>query len=175
VGEGRHGSSGPAGWLRSVVLGAILTAFLLTGSASAATPTMVLGRSMAGVRLGDSLDRLHQILGEPKAVHHVHDEIAGTERVDIYGRLAFGSSLAVDGGGDISFMQTTRRSVRTASGIGIGTRKHRLEHEFPSLFCYRPICRVTVGGGPGTIGQRVTDFRMHNGRVRMVSIGRVID
>ncbi len=72
-------------------------------------------------------------------------------------------------------MQTTRRSIRTASGIGVGTRKRRLERELPTLSCYGPICRVAVGGGLGTIGQRVTDFRMHNGRVKMVSIGRVID
>jgi hypothetical protein len=72
-------------------------------------------------------------------------------------------------------MQMARRSIRTASGIGVGTRKHRLEREFPSMSCYGRTCRVVAGGGLGTIGQRVTDFRMHNGRVKMVSIGRVID
>ncbi|MGN6558109.1 MAG: hypothetical protein ACTHLH_08885 [Solirubrobacterales bacterium] len=145
------------------------------GSASAAKPSMVLGRSMAGVRLGDSLAQLHQVLGEPKAVHHVADEIAGTERIDIYGRLAFGSFPSADTEGTLMYMQTARRSIRTVSGIGVGTRKHRLEREFPSMSCYGRTCRLVVGGGPGTIGQRVTDFQMHNGRVKMVSIGRVID
>jgi hypothetical protein len=164
-----------AGRVISVALGAVVMAFLFMGSAPAATPTMALGRSMAGVRLGDSLDRLHEILGEPKAVHHVRSEIAGTEPVDIYGRLAFGPFPPFEGEAEISFMQTTRRSIRTASAIGVGTRKRRLEREFPSLSCYRPICRIALGGSRGTIGQRVTDFRMHNGRVKMVSIGRVID
>lgn len=156
-------------------LSATLSALLIVGSASAAKPSMVLGRSMAGVRLGDSLARLHQILGEPKAIRHVANEIAGTERIDIYGRLAFGSFPAADDEEVVMYMQTTRRSIRTASGIGVGTRKHRLEREHPSMSCYGHICRIVAGGGQGTIGQRVTDFRMKHGRVKMVSIGRVID
>jgi hypothetical protein len=161
--------------LISFGLGATLAAPLIVGSASAAKPAMVLGRSMAGVALGDSLARLHQVLGEPKAVHHVADEIAGTERIDIYGRLAFGSFPSVDPEETILYMQTTRRKIRTVSGIGVGTRKHRLERELPSMSCYGRTCRVVAGGGFGTIGQRVTDFQMHHGRVKMVSIGRVID
>jgi len=161
--------------LISLALGATLAALLTVGSASAAKPSMVLGRSMAGVQLGDSLAHLHQILGEPKAVRHVANEIAGTERIDIYGRLAFGSFPSTDSEGTILYMQTTRRSIRTASGIGVGTKRHRLEREHPSMSCYGHICRIVAGGGHGTIGQRVTDFRMHNGRVKMVSIGRVID
>jgi hypothetical protein len=83
-------------------LSAALAAFLPAGSASAAAPTLVLGRSL-------------------------------------------------EGEAEVSSMQTTRRSIRTASGIGVGTRKRRLERELPSLSCYGPICRVTAGGGSGTI------------------------
>lgn len=141
----------------------------------AAKPSMALGRSMAGVRLGDSLARLHQVLGEPKAVHHVANQITGTERIDIYGRLAFGSFPSPGAEGVVMYMQTTRRSIRTGSGIGVGTRKRRLERELPSMSCYGHICSVVDGGGPQTIGKRVTSFWMHNRRVKVVSIGRVID
>jgi hypothetical protein len=152
-----------------------MATLLIVGSASAAKPSMVLGRSMAGVQLGDSLARLHQVLGEPRAVHHVPNEITGTERIDIYGRLAFGSFPSADAAGAVLYMKTTRRSIRTASGFGVGTRKRRLERELPSMSCYGHTCTVVVGGGLQTIGKRVTSFRMHNGRVKMVSIGRVID
>lgn len=126
--------------LASLLLGATLVALLTAGAASAAGSSLVLGRSMAGVRLGDSLARLHRVLGEPKAVRHVRNEIAGTD-----------------------------------SGIGVGTRKRRLEREFPSMTCHGRTCAIVAGGGLQTIGKRVTDFRMHNGRVKIVSIGRVID
>jgi hypothetical protein len=161
--------------LFSSALGATLAVLLVAGSACAAKPTMVLGRSMAGVRLGDNLARLHEVLGEPRAVHHVANEITGTERIDVYGRLAFGSFPSAEAEADVFYMQTTRRSIRTASGIGVGTRKRRLEREFPSMSCYGRTCAVVVGGGLQTIGKRVTDFRMRGGRVKVVSIGRVID
>lgn len=161
--------------LASLLLGATLVALLTAGAASAAEPSLVLGRSMAGVRLGDSLARLHRVLGEPKAVRHVRNEITGTERLDIYGRLVFGSFPSPEPEATVLYMQTTRRSIRTASGIGVGTRKRQLEREFPSMTCYGRTCAVVAGGGLQTIGKRVTDFRMHNGRVKIVSIGRVID
>jgi hypothetical protein len=162
--------------LTPLALMVILAVLLIAAPASAARPSLVLGRSMEGVRLGDSLARLHRILGEPKAVRQVHNEIAGTERLDIYGGLVFGSFPSPESEeGVIFFMQTTRRSIRSATGIGVGTRKRRLEREFPSMSCYGRTCAIVVGGGLQTIGKRVTDFRMHNGRVKIVSIGRVID
>jgi hypothetical protein len=159
----------------AVALVVLLATLLLAGYASAAAHSLVLGRSMAGVRLGDSLARLHQVLGQPKAVRHVHNEITGSERIDIYGRLAFGSFPSADAEEAVLYMQTTRRSIRTASGIGVGTRKHRLERELPGMSCYGHICTIVAGGGLQTIGKRVTTFRIRNGRVRVVSIGRVID
>jgi hypothetical protein len=160
---------------RAIAVGAVLVALLIAGSASAANDQLVLGRSMAGVRLGDSLTRLHQVLGEPRAVRHVHNEIVGSERIDIYGGLLFGSFPSPEAEGSVFYMETTRRSIRTASGIGVGTRKRRLEHRYPGMTCYGHICSVVVGGGLATIGKRVTSFRMRNGSVRIVSIGRVID
>jgi hypothetical protein len=156
-------------------MAAALGWLLIFGPASAAAPSMVLSRSMAGVQLGDSLTRLHAVLGDPKSVKHLPNEITGTERVDIYGRLAFYSFPAGDGEEIVLFMETTRRSIRTADGIGVGTRKRPLEHKLPSLSCYRNLCSVVAGGGAQTIGKRVTSFRIRNGRVRVISIGRVID
>jgi hypothetical protein len=127
---------------------------------------------MAGVALGDSVSRLHQVLGPPKAVKHEANEITGTMRIDIYGKLAFYSYGEND---SILSMKTTRRSIRTNSGIGVGTTKRRLEREFPGFSCYRRICSIVAGGGVPTIGKRVTTFRMRRGLVRSVSIGRVID
>lgn len=125
---------------------------------------------MAGVRLGDSVDRLHRVLGEPKAVDYVDNEITGSMRIDIYGKLSFASYSD-----SILGMRTTRRSIRTPTGIGIGTTKRRLERNFSGLSCYWHRCSIVAGGGIATIGKRVTTFQMRNAKVRAISIGRVID
>jgi hypothetical protein len=129
-----------------------------------------LNRSMAGVRLGDSVNRLHRLLGEPRGVDHVAHEITGSLRIDVYGNLSFASY-----GGSIFGMRTARRSIRTPTGIGVGTTKRRLERDLSGLTCYWHRCTIVAGGGPLTIGKRVTTFQMRNGKVRAISIGRVID
>jgi hypothetical protein len=128
-----------------------------------------LNRGMAGVRLGDGVDRLHRVLGEPRDVDYVANEITGSMRIDIYGRLSFAS-----GGGSILGMRTNRRSIRTPTGIGVGTTKRRLGRELPGLSCYWHRCSIIAGGGQQTIGKRVTTFQMRRGKVRAISIGRVI-
>jgi len=129
-----------------------------------------LNRGMAGVRLGDSINRMHRLLGEPKGIDYVKNEITGSLRIDIYGRLSFTSY-----GGSILSMRTARRSIRTPTGIGVGTTKRRLEREFPGLSCYWHRCTIIAGGGLQTIGKRVTTFQIRRGKVRVISIGRVID
>ena len=148
----------------------LLLALVPASSAPADTHLMVLNRSMAGVRIGDSIARLHRVLGQPKAVENEDNEITGSMRIDVYGKLSFSSY-----GGSILAMKTTRRSIRTRSGIGVGTTKRRLERKFPGLSCYGRTCEIVAGGGPGTIGKRVTLFRVRNGVVKYVVIGRVID
>jgi hypothetical protein len=129
-----------------------------------------LNRAMAGVRLGDGINRLHRLLGEPRDVDFVENEITGTLRIDIYGGLSFTSY-----DDSILGMRTTRRSIRTPSGIGVGTTKRRLERELPGLSCYWHRCTIVAGGGLQTIGKRVTTFQMRTGKVRAISVGRVID
>lgn len=154
----------------TVLLAALLFALVPAGSAAADTHLMVLNRSMAGVRVGDSLARLHQVLGEPRAIEHEANEITGSMRIDVYGKLSFSSY-----GSSILAMKTTRRSIRTRSGIGVGTTKRRLERRFPGLSCYGRTCTIVAGGGVATIGKTVTSFRVRHGVVRFVVIGRVID
>ncbi len=163
-------ATGPSVRLPALVLAFLLLALIAVGSAPAATQPLVLNRSMAGVELGSSLTRLHEVLGPPRAVRYVSNEITGSLRIDVYGKLSFSSY-----DGPILGMQTTRRSLRTTSGIGVGTTKRRLEREFPSLSCYGRTCAIVAGGGVATIGKRVTTFRVRDGVVRSVSIGRVLD
>jgi hypothetical protein len=145
-------------------------ALFTAGPAATANHQLVLNHSIAGVRLGDDLDHLYRVLGPPKAVKHETSEIAGSVRIDVYGRLAFVSS-----GGSILEMKTARRSIRTSSGIGVGTRRRRLERELSGMSCRRFICTIVAGGGVATIGKTVTTFWMGHGVVRMISIGRVLD
>jgi len=154
----------------TVVLIALLLAIAAPSPASTVTHRLVLNHSMAGVEVGNSINRLHRILGPPKAVKQEANEITGSMRVDIYGKLSFSSY-----GGSILSMKTTRRSIRTKSGIGVGTTMRRLERKLPNLTCYGRTCTIVAGGGVATIGKRVTVFRMRRGTVRFVVIGRVID
>lgn len=151
---------------------ALAAALLLTSPAAADPHRLGLGWSMAGVRLGDSVAKLHRVLGEPRSVDYVESEIAGTVRIDFYGKLSFASFGYSE---TILNMRTTRRSIRTPDGIGVGTSKRRLEREFSGLDCYWHRCSVVAGGGLGTIGKRVTTFQLRAGKVRGVSIGRVVD
>jgi hypothetical protein len=154
----------------ATALAVLLFAFVLASSASAARYELVLNRSMAGVQIDDSISRLHEILGPPKTVKQEANEITGSMRVDVYGGLAFYSY-----DGSVLSMKTTRRSIRTKSGIGVGTAKRRLERQLPNFDCYRRTCWIVAGGGVAAIGKRVTTFRIRDGAVRSVSIGRVID
>ncbi|MGK2956104.1 MAG: hypothetical protein ACSLFI_10600 [Solirubrobacterales bacterium] len=150
---------------------ALLAAPMATpASADAKRNRIVLNRSIAGVKIGVSVNRLHSILGQPNAVRFKRNEITGSMRFDYYGKLSY-SSYA----GTVLGMKTTRRSIRTKSGIGVGTSKRRLNRRFPGLSCYGPICSIVAGGGVATIGRRVTSFRIRNGKVRSVTVGRVID
>jgi hypothetical protein len=153
-----------------VVVVGLLLASASASSALGNAHLLVLNRSMAGVKIGDSVTRLHRILGPPKAVRNEPNEITGSMRVDVYGKLSFSSF-----DGSILAMKTTRRSIRTRSGIGVGTTKRRLEREFPGMSCFGRTCTIVAGGGVATIGKRVTSFRLRNGVVRFVVVGRVID
>lgn len=156
---------------RAAALASCALAVLALAAFAQADPHRLgLNRSMAGVRLGDSVAKLHRVLGQPRGVDHVANEITGSMRIDIYGKLAFGSV-----GGRIYGMRTSRRSIRTPNGIGVGTTKRRLEREFSGLSCYWHRCTIVAGGGSATIGRRVTGFQLRNGKVRAITIARVID
>jgi len=156
--------------LIALLMAALLAASLASPASAGKRNRIVLYKSIAGVKLGASVDRLHSILGRPNAVKYKRNEITGSLRFDYYGRLSYASY-----DGTILGMKTTRRSIRTRSGIGVGTSKRRLNRRFPGLDCYGNNCSIVSGGGVATIGRRVTSFRIRNGKVRSVSIARVID
>ncbi len=159
---------------RSVFSGMALLAFALLAipapSQGAGVKRLVINHSMAGIRPGDDVERLHRHLGKPKGIRYLQNEITGSMRADYYGKLAFYSH-----GGTILSMKTTRRSMRSRSGIHVGMTTRKLRRKLPGLSCYMPMCRIVAGGGSATIGRRVTSFRIRDGRVRFITIGNVID
>lgn len=130
---------------------------------------IVVNHSIAGVALGNSLHRVHQKLGRPKAHKTVSGEL-GTFRIDYYGKLQVSTS-----GNEVSSVLTRRHSIRTRAGLGVGTTKRRLKRHFPNVDCGYGICRVSNYSGSNQIGKPVTDFRMRHDRVKAVIVGRVID
>jgi hypothetical protein len=155
--------------LAAAIVGLLLVSAMANGTGES-TKLLVLNRSMAGVKIGNSISTLHRVLGPPKAVRNETNEITGSMRLDIYGKLSFSSY-----DGSVLAMKTTRRRLRTKSGIGVGVTKRRLERRFPGMSCYGQVCTIVAGGGLATIGKRVTSFRIRHGVVRVVIVGRVID
>ncbi|MCO5315879.1 MAG: hypothetical protein M9938_06940 [Solirubrobacterales bacterium] len=141
-----------------------------TSTASANRNLLVVNHSMAGVKPGMKVKRLHRILGNPRSVRYVRDEITGYMRRDRYRKLDVFSHS-----GWINTITTTRRSIHTRKGIRVGSTKRKLKRRYPGARCSYGSCAIVAGGGSATIGKTVTSFRIRHAKVRQIMLGFVID
>lgn len=144
-------------------------------SASVADATLVVQKSLAGVKLGMTRAQVEAKLGKPSAVLKPKSEILGDYFELRYG-LTYVSVTPGDEGGvfDIS---TTSKKQRTADGVGVGTSEKVLKQRVKNVKCevgrdFR-ICSV----GTFRPGRTVTTFRMNRQtkKVTVIQLGRVID
>lgn len=149
---------------------------LLTLVPAVADATIVVQKSIAGVRIGMTQAQVEAVLGEPSEVNRPTSEIFGT-----YTELRYGLtyvSLFAGSDGEVFSVTTTSKKQRTSKDVGVGTSEKVLRQRVKGVKCqtYSGSFRVcTVGRAEA--GRIITDFRIgaKSHRVARVTLGRVID
>jgi hypothetical protein len=145
----------------------VAASLLLAASAAA---TIVPQKGIAGVRIGMNPPRVRLVLGNPLRADHVKNEF-GAATVWRYRRL----QVTFQGDRSVTAVSTTRRSERTASGVGVGSSEAQLKAGVKGLTCKTESGVRYCYLGKFLAGHRVTDFFLKRGKVSRVAIGVVID
>jgi hypothetical protein len=158
----------------------LLTVFALLVAAAPASATIVPGKGMAGVTLGQCQERVIQILGPPDRTFGSRD-FAGFKSSYYYNAKAL--KLEFRAGPDeclvLSSIRTRSGEERTKEGVGKGTKRKALRAKLKGEKCRtftRPK-RITICWlGSMTPSKPLTEFRIDSkGRVNNVRVGIVID
>ena len=154
------------------LLPAAATAAALAVPASAGA-SIVPQQGMLGVKLGMTGAQIRARLGPPDRVRHPTGEITGRFTEYRYGEVVV--SL-FDGATGQAFNFVTRgKSARTVKGVGVGSPESYVKSAVPGVTCKTESGFRNCTLGQALIGRIVTTFRIVNGRVASVSVGRVID
>ena len=139
---------------------------------AAADASIVPQQGMLGVKIGMTATQISARLGDPDAVSHPRNEIFGRYIRYRYGEVYV--ELFEDTTQAFHFY-TSGRSARTTKGVGVGSPESYMRSAIQGESCRNEggvrFCNV----GKLEAGQIVTTFRIKNGRVTRVDIGRVID
>ncbi|HWI71703.1 MAG TPA: hypothetical protein VNT55_07090 [Baekduia sp.] len=126
-------------------------------------------QEIAGVHLLMSAAGVRHVLGAPKSMTSIPDEIQGTIRRMDYGKTKVYLSATEDG--TVFRITTTDRRQKTAAGIGVGSSRATVARKISGVRCTARACVV----GQERPGRRVTQFALRDGRVVRVTLGFVID
>jgi hypothetical protein len=146
---------------------ALVVALACAAEASAA---IVPQRGIAGVTLNMTKAQVRATLGAPRRAIHGSNEFGRFTEFRYRGlRITFQGNLRVTN------VFTTRRTERTARGIGVGSTESQVKAKVSGVRCRTEFGRRHCFVGRFLPGRRVTDFRIRSGRVSSVGIGFVID
>jgi hypothetical protein len=158
----------------------LVTLVALLLSAAPASATIVPGRGMAGVRLGQCQERVIEILGYPDRTFGSHD-FAGIKSSYYYNAKALKLEFRTGPGRCLvlSSIRTRGSEERTKEGVGKGTLRKDLRAKLKGERCRtftRPrrirICWL----GSMTPSKPLTEFRIDSkGRVNNIRVAIVID
>jgi len=157
------------------VIAAMALSLLL---APVATAKIVINKSIAGVSIDDSLQRVHRVLGAPLNVERMTAFNGLKTRTDVYRGLRVTTADGV-----VIQVATTRRGERAPGpvrvGVGLAQLRQRLRARgFPlRCFSYQGSTTCSIADYPpaGPAGAAQTDFVIRHDQVAEISVGRVID
>lgn len=139
----------------------------LAGSAAA---TIVIGRGIAGVRLGMSQPAVRAKLGKPAKVVKAKNEFGP------YTEFRFrGYVVDFQNNETVTSVATTLAREKTPAGIGVGSTWAQARRKVPHLTCTGAPALGDCHVGQLLPGHRVTDFFFKAGKVARVLVGIVID
>ena len=149
-------------------------------AAAPAGATIVPNKGMAGVELGDGIERAVEVLGAPDRTFGSSD-FAGFKESYYYNKSALKLEFRRGAGECLELTSIRTRSgiERTKEGVGKGTTKKALRAKLKREKCrtFRHPKRITICWlGSMTPSKPVTEFRIDSkGRVNNVRVGIVID
>ena len=158
----------------------VLSLFLLLLAAAPVSATIVPGKGMAGVQLGQCQKRVIDILGFPDRTFGSHD-FAGIKSSYYYNAKALKLEFRRGPGRCLVLSSSRTRSgeERTREGVGKGTLRKDLRAKLKGEKCRtftRPKRIRTCWLGSRTPSKPLTEFRIDSkGRVNNVTVGTVID
>ena len=151
-----------------IAMTTLLAALALPASASA---LIQVDRGIAGARLNNTRAEVRAALGAPVRV--VRDR-------NIFGptlsfRYRGGITVFFQGRRRVTAVFTTGRGDRTIRGVGVGSSERAVRRRVPGVRCDTVSGTRSCHTNEFAPGQRVTDFRIRNGKVTRVAVAFVID
>ncbi len=154
---------------------ALLTALLLLVIAAPAGAVIVPGKGMAGARLGQCIEDVVKVVGEPDKTFGKTEPTG--EFVETYTYKQLGLKIRFFHGAgeclEAGEFFTSKGKERTAEGVGKGTLRKTLKAKLKHVKCDRErSCHI----GSFTPSKKVTEFRIDSkGRVSNISVRYVSD
>jgi hypothetical protein len=128
---------------------------------------------IAGVHLLMSRAGVEHVLGKPKSIKSIPDEIQGTIRRMDYGKTKVYLSATEDG--TVFSVTTTDPRQRTAAGVHVGSSEAAVKRGVGGVRCTGAKTARLCVVGQQRAGRRVTAFALSKDRVRRITLGFVID
>ena len=151
----------------------VLAAALLAplGVPAAAEALIQVDRGIAGARLGNSRAEVRAALGSPESTR------SGTNDFGRFLQWRFRGGITVhfQDRREVTLVSTTGRGDRTRRGVGVGSTEAQVKARVRGIRCETIVGTRSCHTGRFTAGEIITDFQLRNGKVRRVSVGRVLD
>lgn len=141
------------------------------GAPAAADALIQVDRGIAGARLGNSRAEVRAALGRPASTKSGTNDFGSF----LQWRYRGGITIIFQGRTEVSSVSTTGRGDRTLRNVGVGSSERTVRRRVRGVRCETISGFRSCHTGRFTIGEVITDFQIRGGKVRRVSIGRVLD
>jgi hypothetical protein len=160
--------------IRSSTIAALTTAAALAFTAAPAGATIVVGKSIGGLKLGMTQAQARARLEDPPKKTTVANEITGPQT-----KLAWQGIFALFITGDaLNQVETTLPTERTPSGVGVGSKLAKVHSALTGETCSNSAGVYSCRIGGSQAGDVATDFFFKGGaagRVNRVVVGTIVD